>query len=189
MINIEKAIIEHCSPTLAGLKTAGLFTIKYTNKDLLHNSINTIGISLSIKGISIKVLREKNNVALIYVYRKNMLQLDMGCTQARDILYDYGYRGLNLDQCVSRLAMRINNLDEFPHEIGLFLGYPPIDVAGFICNMGQNCNLCGYWKVYGDTELALTKFAQYDKCKLIYKKLWQEGRDIMTLTVNKQIAS
>ena len=39
---------------------------------------------------------------------------------------------------------------KFPHEIGIFLGYPLADVAGFIRNKGRNCKCIGTWKVYGD---------------------------------------
>ena len=46
--------------------------------------------------------------------------------------------------------------DEFPHEIGFFLGYPTKDVLGF---MGMN-NLplvgSGPWKMYGKLEESLS---------------------------------
>lgn len=43
---------------------------------------------------------------------------------------------------------------EFPHEVGLFLGYPPEDVEGFIENKARSCKITGYWKVYSDEEKA-----------------------------------
>ena len=54
---------------------------------------------------------------------------------------------------------------EFPHEIGVFLGYPPADVQAFCRFGGANCKLCGYWKVYGDVEHARSCFARYDDCR------------------------
>ena len=71
----------------------------------------------------------------------------------------------------------------FPHEIGVFLGYPIEDVIGFINNKGCNFKCCGYWKVYGDKEKAIKEFARYDKCRMIYTKLWNQGRSILKLTV------
>ena len=38
--------------------------------------------------------------------------------------------------------------------MGIFLGYPVDDVAGFINHCGNNCKACGQWKVYGDVEYA-----------------------------------
>ena len=55
--------------------------------------------------------------------------------------------------------------EEFPHEIGLFLGYPPEDVEGFCRYQGQNYKLCGRWKVYGDREAACRRFQRYDHCR------------------------
>ncbi len=115
-----------------------------------------------------------------------MLINDMSDPQAIAILSQYGYKDLSVQKAIQRLSERLSTYEEFPHEIGLFLGYPPKDVEGFICNKGQNCNLCKYWKVYGNEDAALQKFAKYDKCKEVYKRLWHNGCDILKLTVKKQ---
>lgn len=52
----------------------------------------------------------------------------------------------------------------FPHEVGLFLGYPPEDVLGFVCNRARNYKAVGLWKVYGDTQRALSRFEACRKC-------------------------
>ena len=84
---------------------------------------------------------------------------------------------------IERLRMRLASGDGFPHEIGLFLGYPVEDVLGFIENAGQNCKCCGCWKVYCNECEAVRTFARYKKCRDIYKRLWQEGRSVLQLTV------
>ena len=81
------------------------------------------------------------------------------------------------------LAKRLSDSAEFPHEIGLFLGYPIVDVIGFIHNKAQNYKYCGLWKVYGDTEQAQKIFELYKKCERIYYEKWSSGRDIERLTV------
>lgn len=67
---------------------------------------------------------------------------------------------------------RLGESDEFPHEIGLFLGYPVEDVKGFIENKASCAKCVGYWKVYGDEEKAQKLFNQYKKCTGVYKKQW-----------------
>lgn len=37
---LEKQLIEHCSPTLASLKTANLFTYRYAEEDGLMESVS-----------------------------------------------------------------------------------------------------------------------------------------------------
>lgn len=49
--------------------------------------------------------------------------------------------------CVSQLVRRLRRQEDFPHEVGLFLSYPPEDVAGFIANNARRCKCAGLWKV------------------------------------------
>ena len=54
--------------------------------------------------------------------------------------------------------------DVFPHEVGIFLGYPLWDIRAFIENPRQKAKLTGYWKVYFDVEGALRRFQLFDEC-------------------------
>ncbi len=185
----EKMLIEHCSLTLSSLKTASLFTVKFDNKFALNKDISSWNEKFNQTGAILKLLKVGENSALVYMYRQGMLLNDMNDLRASKILSQYGYKNLSIDKAIEKLSKRLSIYEEFPHEIGLFLGYPPEDVEDFICNKGRNCNLCRYWKVYGNEDNALLKFAKYDKCKAIYKKLWQDGRDILMLTVKNQAAA
>ncbi len=182
----EKTLIEHCSLTLSSLKTASLFTVKFWNKRALEDDIAFWDKKFLQSGVKIKLLKVGVDSALVYLFREDMLINDMRDANAKAILLQYGYENLSVSSAIDRLSKRLSTYAEFPHEIGLFLGYPPLDVQGFICNKGQNCNLCRYWKVYGNEDEALIKFAKYDKCKAVYKKLWKKGQDILRLTVKKQ---
>ena len=72
---------------------------------------------------------------------------------------------------------------EFPHEVGLFLSYPPQDVRGFIENHAVNYKCAGLWKVYGDEALARRLFDKFRKCTDIYCALWRAGSGIDQLAV------
>ncbi len=181
----EQKLIEQCAPTLANIKTGNLFTYKYDCAQNADLEIKQWQKKLAFKGISITILRKDDQQALIYVYRLDALRKDLGNRQALGILKHYGYahNKVRIGHYLARLKTRMISYDEFPHEIGLFLGYPPTDVWGFICQKGRNCNLCGYWKVYGNSEQAAQKFAQYDACRELYKRLWLEGENLWQLTV------
>ena len=75
------------------------------------------------------------------------------------------------------------NSEDFPHEIGIFLGYPLGDVIGFIDNAGKNSRCTGCWKVYCNECEAMRTFARFDKCRAVYQKMWAKGRSIVQLTV------
>ena len=70
---------------------------------------------------------------------------------------------------------------EFPHEVGLFLGYPAADVEGFRRNAGRNCKLCGHWKVYGQVEEARRRFLAFDRCREALCRWVAEGRSLEQL--------
>ena len=181
--SIEKGLIRHCSPTLASLKTASLFTLEFTCHKELNEVLRKWNKSLSDKGVAMIALRETDNRALIYVFRKNKLRKELRRPEIRCFLLNNGYGGSDIGAALSTLRAHLAKLEDFPHEIGIFLGYPLDDVIGFIRNKGQNCKCTGCWKVYcNDCEAAKT-FARYKKCEAVYMRLWEQGRSVRQLTV------
>ena len=77
----------------------------------------------------------------------------------------------------------MNSSKTFPHEIGVFLGYPLEDVIGFIKNSGQNSICTGCWKVYYNECEALKLFKRYKKCREVYQRLFKQGKTVLQLTV------
>ena len=53
----------------------------------------------------------------------------------------YGYENTDEEEAIACLKARLNLEEKFPHEIGLFLGYPLGDVIGFIENAGKTVNV------------------------------------------------
>ena len=163
----EDLIIKHCSPTLAGLKTANLFTCVYAQKQDVERYTQEFNRRFSHKGVKMQPLGYGKKRALIYVFRPTQ------------------YKNFDSKACLNRLKSRVKKCPEFPHEIGLFLGYPPEDVHGFILHKGNCCKCCGCWKVYGNEEKALRAFAKYKKCSDIYYSKWLQGTPINKLVVKK----
>ena len=179
----EDFLIRHGAPTLAGLKTGSLFTCPYVDRPSLLDSIRQLNKRLGAKGLRVVPLRFSDKKALIYLYRPRKLEADLSDATAAKLLEQQGYGAGNGSYCVGHLARRVRSQKEFPHEIGLFLGYPPEDVCGFMENRACGCKCVGCWKVYGDEAAARKKFDQYKKCTRIYREQWQKGRAIDRLTV------
>ena len=55
----EKYLIEHCSPTLASLKTASLFCLAYSSEEDLQSQLEEWNRRLGGKGISLLALRRQ----------------------------------------------------------------------------------------------------------------------------------
>ncbi len=179
----EEHIIRNCAPTLAGIKTANLFTCPITSPQMLQKELCSMNRRLQHKGLRILPLRVSEHSALIYAYRPKKLSQDLKNTEAGKLLRQRGYEPENCERCVYQLAKKLRTHEDFPHEIGLFLGYPAEDVCGFIANGAANAKCTGCWKVYGDAEAAQKKFAQYKKCTRVYCAQMAKGSDIERLTV------
>lgn len=182
-IMLETYLIRHCSPTLARLKTAGLFTYICGNFSELEEQLYRLNRFLTEKGITVTILQYKENTALIYVYRKFFLEQDLSALETKEILSCYGYQTSDPTKAVTQLKKRISGSEEFPHEIGLFLGYPPGDVMSFIENAGKNYKYCGHWKVYSNEQEARKLFSQFRNCKEAYQKWFHQGRSVVQLTL------
>lgn len=179
----EYMIVKHCSPTLAGLKTGNMFNCQYECKNRLKKEIRNLNRSLAHKGLRVLPLRISEKSALIYVYRPSKLMADLNNIEAAKILESKGYTVISPNRCVVYLTKRLRETGEFPHEIGLFLGYPPEDVRGFINNGAEDCKCRGCWKVYGNEEQAKALFAKYKKCTEVYIKHYKNGKTLDCLTV------
>ncbi len=179
----EDLIIKHCSPTLAGIKTGNLFSCTYTSIEETERVVRKYNKIFIPRGVKIQPLKYDKGRVLIYVYRPSKLEKDLCDENAVSILKTQGYYLLDLESSISYLKLRINSNNEFPHEIGLFLGYPPEDVQGFILHRGYGCKLTGCWKVYGNEEQAEKLFARFRKCSDIYYSKWLHGTSIQRLTV------
>ena len=179
----EEMIINHCSPTLAGIKTGALFNCAYPSERELRSAVRAWNKTLSPKGLRVLPLRYNGRTALIYIYRPAMLSIDLKDELARRLLAKCGYVSETPEGCIVQLMRRFAECEEFPHEIGLVLGYPPEDVCGFIANKACGYKCVGYWKVYGDEEKAKKAFAKFEKCTRCYCRQHAKGTGIERLAV------
>lgn len=179
----EGMLVRHCSPTLAGMKTGSLFSCECPSTEELKADLRRVNLALGHKGIRVIPLCRSHRRALIYVYRPSQLRRDLSDPQVRALLDSMGYAGLSPEQCLIRLIRKLRRQEDFPHEIGLFLGYPPEDVRGFIENKAEGSKCVGCWKVYGDPQVAQAIFAKYRKCAQVYTQQWERGRPLERLTV------
>ena len=176
-------LVRYCAPTLAGLKTANLFSCSYQKKQQVREHCRTFNRRLGKKGIRLLLLHCSDRRALLYLYRPQKLKKDLTQERASRLLSSLGYHWRTPEHCLYQLTKKLQEGADFPHEIGLFLGYPPEDVLGFIQNKANNCKCVGCWKVYGDEESARKRFIQYKKCTSVYCQQLKKGQSIERLTV------
>lgn len=175
-------LVRYCSPTLAGIKIGSLFSCRYEDVMDLLDFVETQERLLAPKGVHMVLVKMCNGFALIYVYRLQQLEQLLADPRIQSFLRRYGYSRFDTESCLALLKKRLLD-DDFPHEVGIFLGYPLEDVQAFIVNKGANCPCVGTWKAYTNLAEAQRIFRSYQKCTQIYCQRFWEGVDIARLTV------
>lgn len=182
-MSIERSLIEHCSPTLASLKVGSLFSFLSPVDQDLHDQVLEANLMLEKKGLTLLVIKSMGERALCYLYRASQLEAVLADEDNAAFLRENGYDDLSVSGALNTLRAHLEICPCFPHEIGLFLGYPLGDVIGFIRNKGKNCLLCGMWKSYTDKVAAQKLFDKFGKCTEVYKRMHALGRTLHQLTV------
>ncbi len=191
MSDFEMQMLYHGAPTLYGIKQANLFSLPLPCLQNLKNEVAAYQKQLKKRGISLQYLYCCGKRVFFLVYRKEKLLEYFNNPKIKDFLMKTGYP-FNVNQeaaLVNTLAFlrrRIQKCNDFPHEIGFFLGYPPEDVFAFIEEKGQNYKLCGYWKVYGDEKAAVATFQKYTNCRKTLLHQASKGIPILSLLEAKQ---
>lgn len=175
--NFERCLAVYAAPTLAGHKCGSMFTFPGDARQAAAKLARPLGA----KGVRLAVLSTCPAGSLVYVYRPALLADSLQDAAAAAFLAGLGYRG-GVKAHLKRLKRRICP-ENFPHEAGIFLGYPLEDVEGFILHRGRNYRCNGCWKVYGDVEEARRRFALYRRCQSAYRRLFLSGYDVVRLTV------
>ncbi len=176
-------LVSYGAPTLAGIKTASMFSTPCQNVRELMNELKEFNRKYASKGLRIIPLRFSKGKMLVYLFRPNMLEKDISCEEAVSILKECGYEVCSTEQCLGKLIGHLRNDEAFPHEIGLFLGYPPEDVYGFMHHREEACKCIGDWRVYGDENSARMRFAAYKNCRNVYCRKLSMGSTLDDLAV------
>ena len=166
---LESLLVRHGAPTLAGLKTGALFSAVFSSQQEMLRSLLYWNRCLFPKGLRLLPLQEQRGRTLIYLYRLSALSRDLRQPHTGVLLMERGYPCPHPERCILHLRQRLATAGPFPHEIGLFLGYPPEDVRGFIQNPTA-CKYSGCWKVYGNAQAARLLFARFRACCHTYEQ-------------------
>ncbi len=183
MKKLERDVVEHGAPTLAGLKTGNLFPVR-ADRETFSKELRGLNKVLTGKGVRLIPLGRVKKKILVYLYRPDRLREDLCEQEAETILCEKGYPLGNPERCVAELIRHLESDPVFPHEIGLFLGYPPSDVRCFMSHPCEGVKCTGCWKAYGNEAEAEETFARYRKCTDVYRKVYMRGKPLERLTVD-----
>lgn len=175
----EQALAHHCAPTFCFLKPASLLC--FPRLAGLPALLQRYRAAFAPYGVALELVRGGAAGWLVLVYRPDLLERQLSQPAVGALLARAGYPSGGLAAQLAYLKRRLQTGDGFPHEIGLFLGYPTADVCAFQKYKGAGCKLCGYWKVYTDVEQAKRSFAAFDACRAAFEGALRAGNTVTQL--------
>jgi len=168
----KKQVVLQCAPLLTGIKLSNLLNVRADQKEEVFKLFEG-------SKICCRVLYEFRGRLSILLYRPGMLAAYLDREDVKKLMMSFGYGDLELEEILDRIAdgyqEHMDGKRGFPHEIGLVLGYPPVDVEGFIKKEGRDFLYSGYWKVYADVAKKLEIFKQFEMAKEMLIRLVSSG--------------
>lgn len=141
-------------------KPAALFSIPFDEYLQTKDAFNSFGGDFVWRE-----MRRGSGTVLVLIYNEAMLSKNLCESLPKKYLKKLGYPvDSDISHMIDFLKRRIQSPQDFPHEIGFFLGYPHPDVIGFMIFKGDNYKYAGQWKVYGDVAHAKELSDRYKKC-------------------------
>ena len=174
-------VVTQCAPVLKGVKISNLITMK-------PGGWRKIRAYLKKSRINCIPLYADAEKEVLFLYRYEQLERHLKNREVREFLRSCGYESFEVASVLVRLRRRYQLYagisKEFPHELGVLLGYPVGDVQGFIDNRGENSLTSRYWKVYQNPKEAEKIFDLYDRVKEQALKEIMCGRTLSHVAVS-----
>lgn len=184
---LEVKIANQCAPVLAGVKPSNMLVLE-------NKHIRDVVRVLEGTGLSWRCLYagEEKNIWLLY--RKEAMEETVLGKEQMLFLRELGYEEDTLERMLIKFSQRFRQYRKdknlpFPHEMGVFLGYPMADVKGFIKYEGKNYLYCGYWKVYENVEERKELFRTYEEIRKVFVEEARKGKNLWQITMEWQYVS
>lgn len=152
------------APTIAGLKPATLFHSIGSHPDLRVLWETAFQLfherTAHLSHLQMVCQNGPEGGQSLFIYHRERLKDHLTQPEIRSFLFRLGLAESPVAAVLQRLGAR--KMASFPHEIGIYLGYPLADVVEFVRNKGRNYRLNGYWKVYTNVDAARKRFLLFE---------------------------
>ena len=173
-----KWLIEILGPVILGSKPAEILNLscKDNNKETKLNDIKSFFSNCT--RLSYEIINIQDGGVRIVFINKDSLSKVLSNKKCLNFLKFVGYpSNYDLDKYINVLIDKLNTKD-FPHEIGIFLGYPLKDVVGFMGYGKYKFCKTRYWRVYGDESISDD----------VYNKFISDRHTMKTLLENNSLS-
>jgi hypothetical protein len=128
----------------------------------------------------IELLVESDSTLVLFYHAETMEHALLDPAN-RTILTACGYPvDADVRALLVELQKRFRSGYDMPHEVGVFLGYPAKDVAGFMANLPRTPVEHGRWAVYGDAGESVARMTLYRRIEAAAERVLNVCGDTRT---------
>ena len=172
-----RCLLKGLGATILGVKPAELknFSSQQRNYRAWKNYKQLL-LFAQFKAVKIK---ESDQRTKILFYHRSALDNWLANQQRLKILQELGYPKeyslpSYLDFLVAKLRRYETDDAQFPHELGIFLGYPLKDVLGFMDYVNLEFTEQSEWKIYGNRAVSLAREKEFSAARAAFAELVDE---------------
>lgn len=163
-----KRIIRLIGPVILGSKSAEIVNIPGGAEDKKKKLNEIKEFFDGCRKIKYEIINVNDNSKRVLFINEKSMNRCLEDKKCRNFLKFLGYpKEYNFEEYMKELVLRLES-EEFPHEIGIFLGYPLKDVLGFMGYGNKEFVEVCSWRIYGDKEISQKVYNRFvrDKIKM-----------------------
>lgn len=155
-------IIEHLGPTVLGIKPSELLNVSLYDQSIWEEFK---ALFFQQEQLGLREIRQVNGRQQVIFFHRVTLDTVLSEKQNQEFLKTFNYpEPYSLDSYLNHVLEKIRS-KAFPHEIGIFLGYPLKDVLGFMKQIPLTYVCTHGWRIYGDAQLSNNIYEKYHQAR------------------------
>ena len=174
-----KRILEMLGAVILGSKPAEIINVPGSKEDKKIKLSQIEAFFSNCSRITYRIITTHDGGKRVLFINEKSMEKVLVNKRCINFLKFVGYPAdYQLNDYMDELVFRLQS-EEFPHEIGVFLGYPLKDVLGFMGYGKNELVEVRNWRIYGDKEISYEVYNNFMRDKAIMKEM------IETMNINE----
>ena len=174
-----KRILEMLGAVILGSKPAEIINVPGSKEDKKIKLSKIEAFFSNCSRITYRIITTHDGGKRVLFINEKSMEKVLVNKRCINFLKFVGYSSdYELNDYMDELVFRLQS-EEFPHEIGVFLGYPLKDVLGFMGYGKNELVEVKNWRIYGDKEISYEVYNNFMRDKAIIKEM------IETMNINE----
>lgn len=168
-----KRILEMIGAVILGSKPAEIINIPGSSEEKEVKLAQIESFFSNCSKVTYRMITTHDGGKRVLFINEKSMEKVLSNKRCVNFLKFVGYSSdYELNDYINELVFRLQS-EEFPHEIGVFLGYPLKDVLGFMGYGKKELVEIRNWRIYGDKEASYEVYNSFMKDKAIMKEMIQ----------------